>query len=76
MNCPICNGAIKHGKTSLTFEKEQDQILVVKNVPARICSQCGEYFINLSISKEVEKMIDFAEKNGVQMGFLKFTKAA
>ena len=76
MKCPVCGGVMEEGKTSLTLERSVDTIIVIKNVPAMICKQCGENFIDSSASKHVEKMVLSAEKSGIKLGFLEFDKAA
>jgi hypothetical protein len=55
---------------------EGTQILVIKDVPALICEQCGEEFVDLQISKNVEKQVNKAVADGISMGFLSYDKAA
>ena len=76
MRCPICESNMTDGKTTLTFKRGHDHTIVVKEIPAQICSQCGESFIDLSISEQVETFIHKAENNGLKMGFLEFHPAA
>jgi len=64
------------GTTVLTFKMESSQILVIKDVPALICDQCGEEFVNLQTSKNVEKQVNKAVADGISMGFLSYTLAA
>ena len=52
MKCPLCKGEILDGVTNLTFEKETEHILVVSGVPARVCQQCGETFIDMETVKK------------------------
>ncbi len=48
MKCLICkNGETAPGKTTVTLERD-GLILVVKNVPAQVCTTCGEIYINES----------------------------
>ena len=76
MQCPVCGGVMEAGKTSLTLERSGDRIIVIKNVPALVCTQCGENFIDISVSKQVEKIVLSAEKSGIKLGFLEFDQAA
>jgi YgiT-type zinc finger domain-containing protein len=40
--CPLCqNGAVERGTTTATFEVE-DRTVVIANVPADVCTACGE----------------------------------
>lgn len=76
MNCPVCKSNMIKNKTLLTFNMKNDQILVIKDVPALVCEQCGEEFIDLETSRLVEKQVKKAVDDGLSMGFLNFNLAA
>lgn len=77
MRCPLCKGEMaKKGRTNLPYELSDESIIIVKNVPAIICSQCGDVFIEADILSKVEKILDKASKNGMVLGFVKYEKAA
>ena len=76
MKCPFCNTDLKKGKTILTFQMEEDKIIVVKDVPAIICEECGEESIGISESKNVEKLVYKAIADGIRMGFIEYRIAA
>lgn len=53
MKCPICrHGETENGYAAVTLERNENT-LVYKRVPAAICNNCGEEFINESISVEL-----------------------
>jgi YgiT-type zinc finger domain-containing protein len=76
MNCPLCGGKVEKGTTTLTFDKAPEEVIVIKNVPAEVCGQCGEVFVDFQITRKVEKIVKSAEKSGLKMGFLEFEPAA
>ncbi|NOX87524.1 MAG: type II toxin-antitoxin system MqsA family antitoxin [Calditrichaeota bacterium] len=76
MKCPFCKSELKSGKTVLTFQMGSNRILVVKDVPALICEQCGEESIDIETSKNVEKLVHKALSDGISMGFIEYTSAA
>ena len=46
MICVICkNGETEPGVTTSTLERD-DLILFVKDIPAKVCNNCGESYIN------------------------------
>lgn len=46
MTCCICkNGETQPGHTSVILERD-DCTLLFKNVPADICENCGEYYLD------------------------------
>lgn len=76
MNCPLCKSKMIKDTTTLTFNIEDNQILVVKNVPALICEQCGEEFIDIQVTKNIEEQVKKAVADGINMGFLNYYLAA
>lgn len=76
MNCPYCKGELKDGLTALTFQMSEGKIIVVKDVPALICEQCGEESVELDDSKIVEKLVQKAIADGITMGFIEYNNAA
>ena len=51
-------------------------MVVVKAVPALVCNQCGETFVEINILRIVEKIVKKAEMDGVTLGFVKYKEAA
>ena len=76
MKCPLCKGEMQKGKTSMPYETGKDRLIVVKDVPALICEQCGESFIEAPVLKRVEKILEVVEKSGMTLGFLEYQEAA
>jgi YgiT-type zinc finger domain-containing protein len=77
MKCPLCKGKMaKRKKTNLPYEIDGEKIIVVKNVPALVCDQCGEAFVEINILRRVEKILAKAAGDGLVMGFVEYKKAA
>ncbi|MBI3163250.1 MAG: type II toxin-antitoxin system MqsA family antitoxin [Chloroflexi bacterium] len=60
MNCVVCNQAeTVPGTTSVLLERDHLS-LTMKNVPARICTNCGEAYadedVTANLLREAEKM--------------------
>ena len=75
MRCPLCKGEMLKGKTILPFGSGNN-LLVVKDVPALVCEQCGESFVEIDNVRVVEALVENAKKNGVMLGYIKFKRAA
>jgi YgiT-type zinc finger domain-containing protein len=67
MNCPLCTGVMVRGNTHILIENGEDSIIVINKVPALICEQCGDDFIEIEVSIKIE---------GLKMGFVDYTRAA
>lgn len=53
MKCVICNHPeLREGTTTVTFEHGQTT-LVYKDVPARICPNCGEQYADPAITAQL-----------------------
>ena len=76
MKCPLCKGSMKPGKTNLPFNLEGNNVVVVINVPALVCDQCGDDFVEIEIVRTVEKILDRIERDGISMGLVEYDKAA
>jgi len=76
MKCMICkHGETKKGTTTVTLEKGGSTI-VFKEVPAQICDNCGEKYIDESTTKELLSKARSIVKNGVEVDIRKYDIAA
>ena len=76
MKCPIC----RHGETEKGFAtvilERHATTLIFKKVPATVCNNCGEEFINETISSQLFKVAKQAVKMGVQLDVRNYTSGA
>jgi YgiT-type zinc finger domain-containing protein len=63
--CPICGGYKEQGTTTFTVDINTG-VIVVRNVPATVCSQCGEEWIENKTAKLLEKITTDARKKQCQ----------
>ncbi len=72
MKCIICkNGETKNGLTSLSLDR-MDVTIVVKNIPAEICENCGESYLSEEISARVLQEAEQSIKKNSQVEVLNF----
>jgi len=64
--CPICGGTKKAGTTTYTADIGSS-VIVVRNVQASICDQCGEEWIPANTARQLEEIINDARKNKRQV---------
>lgn len=75
MKCPICkHGETKEGKTTVTLERN-GIILVFKSVPAEICTNCEEEYVNEATTKKLLASAENTIRDGVQLDVLEFKAA-
>ena len=67
MKCAICKkGETKPGKTTVTLERN-GMTLVFKGVPANVCVNCGEEYVDEKTTKQLLKTAEEAAKAGIQV---------
>ena len=70
--CPLCGGNKKSGKTICTVALG-DGILIVRDVPALVCGQCAEAWIEDKIAARLEEFVDEARKRHLQVEVAAFS---
>ncbi len=66
MNCVMCKGKLEHGIINHIVDIE-GHITIIKNVPAQICKQCGESFIEHSVAIKIEELLEKYTNNNVEV---------
>ena len=59
--CPLCGGGMEDGITTVPFIIVE-KVVVIKNVPAEICADCGEAYMKSLVVGEIEKILDRLEE--------------
>jgi len=62
----MCEGVQTQGTTTFTVDKNF-LLVVVRNVPATICAQCGEAWIADSVAAELETIVSEASAKRRQL---------
>jgi YgiT-type zinc finger domain-containing protein len=72
MKCAICrNGITESGYTTVLLEKDEIT-LVFKNVPAKICGNCGEEYISSEINRAILSRARDESGRGITLEMLRF----
>ena len=72
MTCVICrHGDTKDGRTTVTLQRGET-IDIIKDVPAEICENCGEYYLSESVTEQIMHRADQAVKSGAEVEILRF----
>ena len=72
--CPLCGGEKKVGTTTYSVDLGFG-VVVVRDVPAKICSQCGEEWIEEKVAKELERIVENARITHCQLEVVSFHPA-
>ena len=72
LQCQLCkHGATSSGMVTVTLQKGSTTV-IIKDVPAEICENCGEYYLDENITRQVLSMAEEAVKNRAEVEILSF----
>lgn len=54
--CAVCGGEL-HETTITHEERRGDQLSLFQNVPARVCTACGEIWIDDEVLQQIDRLI-------------------
>jgi len=67
MKCVICkNGETAEGLTTVPIEHE-GTLLVLRGVPAQVCQNCGEAYIDSAVTGEILELAKEARGQRIQI---------
>jgi len=76
MKCVICkHGEMIKGTTTITLERSVSTF-VFKDVPAQICDNCGEKYVDQQTTQVLLKKANELIENGTEVDIRKFQVAA
>ena len=57
MKCFMCKEDLEEKKVNYFVDLE-NTIIIIKDVPAKVCKKCGEKFYEDDIAKNIEKIVN------------------
>ena len=73
--CPLCGGLKKQGTTTFTVDRK-DTLVVIRNVPATLCSLCGNDWLSDEVAANVESIVEEAKNIHRQVEVTQYRKVA
>jgi len=67
--CPICGGGRLPGRVTFSVDLGGG-VVVVRQVPATVCDQCGEEWLDDAVAADLEKRANDARDRGAQVEVL------
>lgn len=76
MKCVICkHGTLAAGTTTMTLE-HGGATVVFKHVPAMVCDNCGEEYLDAEVVEGLEARVEQAGRGGVTLVVREYGEAA
>ena len=75
MRCVRCrDGNTSIGTTTVTLERDATTV-VFRHVPAQVCENCGEAYIDVEVTRQLLHVIEEAAPGGVQVDVRQYVAA-
>ena len=74
MKCGICKADME--EKNVTYTEDLDYgVVVIRNVPAHVCTECGNTWYLGTIATQLEKMVDsFSSSPRAEVSVINYTK--
>lgn len=72
MKCVICKtGETEQGEATVTLQRS-NTVIVIKGVPAHICRECGEYYLDEEVARRVHEQAEAAVQRNAEVEILRY----
>jgi YgiT-type zinc finger domain-containing protein len=73
MKCAICKtGQTAPGKTTVTLQRAAATIVIIRDVPAEICDNCGEYYLDAAVTNQIYTVAELSLTRHVEVEILRY----
>ena len=73
MNCFMCKGELKNEKVNYVVDLKET-IIIIKGVPAKVCTQCGEQYFDDETTENIEKIVNQLKKLSTEISIVNYEK--
>lgn len=72
MDCVICkHGKTENGLVTVTLNRG-NSVIVINEVPAQVCSNCGEYYLSEEVTEKLLAKANAAVASGAEVEILRY----
>ena len=75
MSCFMCKGNLEDKLTNFIADLG-NCIIIVKDVPSQVCSQCGEVSYNNDVALQLEKIINKTKSTLTEIAVVRYSNVA
>jgi len=76
MKCVVCKQAETRPGVTTVILQRGDATFVVKDVPAQVCPNCGEDYVDASIASELLRSSEALSRAGAQVDIRRYAAVA
>ena len=72
MKCVMCKGGERApGKTTVKVQRGET-LVIIKDVPADVCQDCGEAYLDGNVAKKIEQQVEEAVARHTEIEILRY----
>ena len=71
MKCFKCSGDLEEKKVNYVVDLDTT-IIIIKNVPAKVCKQCNEQYFDDETSKNIEKIVNQLKQLSIEVSVVNY----
>lgn len=71
MNCFFCKGDLEDNTSTYMIDLGKC-IVIIKNVPSKICTQCGEVSYSDEVARQLEKIVRSARSSQSEFSVINY----
>jgi YgiT-type zinc finger domain-containing protein len=69
--CYFCGGKLEPGSATIPFMLNSS-VVIVKQVPAKVCTQCGEPIMSSEVAAVVDGYLKQAQRSGFEVSIITY----
>lgn len=73
MECFMCKGELEKKNVNYIVDLEKT-IIIIKNVPAKVCKKCGEQYYEDKIAENIEKTVNELKKLSTEISVVNYNE--
>ena len=73
MECFMCKGKTEKQLVNYIVDMGKT-VIIIKEVPANVCTQCGERYFDDEVMEKLEKIIDNVKKIAVEISVVRYNE--
>ena len=73
MNCLMCKGTLENKNTTFMVELN-NCIIIIKNVPSQVCTQCGEVSYSNEVATQLERLVNAVKNSITEITVINYTE--
>ena len=74
MKCGICKAEMEEETVTYTEDIEQS-VIVVRHVPAYVCTECGNKWFNGTVASQLEKIVETFASSSSEVSIVNYSKS-